>query len=342
MKLLSTAIWISFGTALLFGDTITPLNFNTTISVGSTGTINRTVTVSQRLSAPLDVFFLTDTTGSMGGSISSIRTGFSSIVGSLSGVAADAAFGAGEYKDIFDAFTYRTNQDIINNPTAVLTGINQWTASGGGDLPEANLFGLQQAASTASWRPGSQRFLIWAGDAPGHDPRAGATEASAIAALNAQGITVYSVSATSGPGIDQTGQASRISAATGGAFLGTFNPTQVATQIQNALVSAINNYSTVELRVRGLPEGVSAFFTPSARTGTFDRSVERVFFFDYTFSGLAPGDYTYAIDALVDGRVVATGADRIIVTGDTEIPEPSTYALLGIGLLSLGWLRRRG
>ena len=201
-------LFISFGTA--FADSISPSSFTATIAVGGSVTVHKTVTITELATTPVDIFFLTDTTGSMTPSINAIKTGFNSIVTDLSGVASNIAFGAGQYKDFFDAFMYSETQDLTTNTATVQSAINTWSASGGGDLPEANLFALNGVATGTSWRAGSDRFVVWAGDAPGHDPSplGGVTEASATAALVAVGAKVFAASAPSGPGLDAAGGAS--------------------------------------------------------------------------------------------------------------------------------------
>jgi hypothetical protein len=336
----------AIGVGAAYGDTISPSSYSASIAVGGTATVSKVVTITQTLTAPLDVMFLTDTTGSMGASIGAIRTGFSDIVTALGGVATDPAFAAAEYKDIGDlpgepGTAYRLNSDITTSGAAVQAAIAAWSASGGGDLPEANLFALQQAASTTGWRAGSQRFLVWTGDAPGHDPSNGVTQAGAIAALNAAGITVFAANAPSGPGIDDTGQATAIAEATsGGSFLGTFDATTIADAITDALTTAITNYSTVELVAVPTSPGLGVSFVPMSHTGSFDRSIDRTFNFDVTFTGVAPGTYNFEIRALVDGRPVAVETDSIVV-GGPAVPEPSTYLMLGGGLLALVFARRR-
>ena len=59
----------------------------------------------------------------------------------------------------------------------------------------------------------SIRFVVWFGNAPGHDPSGGVTEAITIAALNAEGIVVGAIDVGN---LDITGQATRITDATGG------------------------------------------------------------------------------------------------------------------------------
>ncbi|MGH9632978.1 MAG: PEP-CTERM sorting domain-containing protein [Bryobacteraceae bacterium] len=327
-----------------YADTILPSSFTTVIpTVGGTATVRKTVTISPQTTAPVDLFFLTDTTGSMGGAIGNVRSGFSSVVTTVGGLATDVTYGAGQYKDITDAFTYSLDQDLTSNTALVQSAINGWSAGGGGDTPEGNLFALEEVATTTSWRPGSRRILIWTGDAPGHDPRNGSTEESATDALIAAAVEVISISATSGPGINSTGQAQRISDDTGGQFLGSFSSSALVDEIEEALLTSLITYNVVELTAEGLPAGVGVSFAPLSHSGSFDRSTSRDFIFDTTFTGLAPGTYNFEIAARVDGRIVATESDSITVgeIPDGEIPEPSTFMLISGALITLVALRRR-
>jgi hypothetical protein len=326
-------------TGAAYADSIAPSTFSAFIpSVGGTATVSKTVTITAEATSPIDLFFLTDTTGSMGGAIDNIQAGFSDVVTQVGLVASNVNYGAGQYKDFGDVFAYNLDEDLTANTAAVQAAINGWVASGGGDLPEANIFALEQVATTTSWRAGSQRILVWAGDAPGHDPSGGSTEASATAALIAAGVEVISIGATSGPGIDQTGQATRISNATGGSFLGSFNATTLVDEVLAALTTAITTYNTVDLMAVGLPAGVGVAFTPVQHSGAFDRSIDRTFDFDVTFTGLAPGTYNFDIAARVDGRIVALESDTIRVG---IIPEPSTWLLMGGALIGLAAARKR-
>ena len=159
----------------------------------------------------------------MGGQIGAAKTNASTIISSLASLG-DVQFGVGEYKDTTDSFTYRTNTALTANTAAVTSGINLWSASGGGDFPEGNLVGLERVADETAWRAGSTRVVVMFGDAPGHDPREGSTELSAVAALNDKGITVQigNTAGTSLSGMNSAvdgkpaGQANRIAAATGG------------------------------------------------------------------------------------------------------------------------------
>ena len=115
-------------------DTVVPSNYATSLNGGKSVTITKTVTISagSPTTAKVDVFFLADTTGSMGGTLANVQAGAAAIMSGTAGLG-DVAYGVGEYKDEGDIFTYRLNQNITTNTTDVQTGINAWAASGGGD-----------------------------------------------------------------------------------------------------------------------------------------------------------------------------------------------------------------
>jgi hypothetical protein len=325
-------------------DSITPSSFSGSGPTGASYTVNKTVTVSAGTptEALVDIFFLADNTGSMGSIIGAVQTGASSILTSTAGLG-NVAWGVGAYKDNGDDFVYQLNQSITTNQASVQAGINAWVASGGGDTPEAQLYALKRMATDAAtgWRTGSTRIAVWFGDEPGHDPSGpdGTTEAQATAALVGQGIIVEALSVGDNQ-LDSTGQATRITDATGGTLFSGVDSTGVVDAIIAAIEAAFATYNTVSLDTSEVPPEVGVTVNPGSYVGDFDRSIDRTFGFEVTFTDLEPGTHTFNIYALVDGGRVATESDSITSRGG-EIPEPATMILIGFGLLGIAGLRKR-
>ncbi|MGE4613836.1 MAG: hypothetical protein AAEJ46_05825, partial [Planctomycetota bacterium] len=144
-----------------------------------------------------------------------------------------------------------------------IAAINGWSVSLGSDVPEGQLYALDQLVKDAAvnWRAGSVRIIVYFGDAPGHDPVCSAmsgllydiTEASLIADLQGAGdfgTTIIAVSSgtglnnafnsidyasTCGASSGPSGQADRITAATGGLVEVIGNSSQVTDAILDAI-----------------------------------------------------------------------------------------------------------
>jgi hypothetical protein len=299
-------------------DSVSPASYSQTITVSGSTTVHKVVTIdaTPSTSAPVDVFLLSDTTGSMGAEIAAVQASAMSIISSTASLG-DVQFGAGEYKDVVDTFVYRTDTDITSNSAAVQAGVNLWSAFGGGDLPEADLYGLDQVATTVHFRPGSTRILVWFGDAYGHDPSNGVTEAIATAALVAANIKVEALDLGD---LDGAGQATRITAATNGNLFTGVSTSSIVTTITSAINAAISTYHFVTLDTSGVPPGLAVSLNPTGYTSLFTRASARTFPFDLSFVGAAPGTYTFTVPVLVDGGQVATESDTIIVSSPTKTP----------------------
>ena len=126
----------------------------------------------------VDVYFLADTTGSMGSVLAAVQTGANNILSALNGLGLDMAFGVGNYKDFqqppSDPFAFQHQLAPTTTIADVTNAINAWSAVGGADTPEGQLFALDQLAEapggTIGWRSDAKRIIVWFGDAPGHDP----------------------------------------------------------------------------------------------------------------------------------------------------------------------------
>jgi hypothetical protein len=332
------------------------------LRLGECDTVSETITVTIPKSSavvPADVYFLVDNTGSMGSAIAAVQTGANAILSALSAIPG-LEFGVGIYRDFVNvgdppSAAFQNLQPITTSAAAVAAAIGTWSASGGGDGPEAQLFALEQVSQPAGgsigWRAGAQHIVVWCGDAPGHDPICAAvtglgfnvTEASTTSNLVANNITVLAISLNDGSGYtlglddDPTnlegplnpdygacgapggtpGQASRITAATGGIEVTSVDPSAIVSTIITKLQSllTINN---VHLQPVGAIAPFVTSITP-ASYGPLPADQINVLKFDVTFSGdvvdCATRDriFTGAIDVVVDGHVVAAKPTRITV-----------------------------
>jgi hypothetical protein len=312
-----------------------------------------TVNVPESPERKADVYLLADTTGSMGSIIGAVQAGLVTVLNdpAFTTPGFDVFWGVGNYKDfpIPDSSPYAFQHQLspTNDLTAVQLAVNAWSASGGVDTPEAQLFALQEVATNPAigWRPESKRILVWIGDAPGHDPvcaaisgaAADVTEASATAALQAPpGITVVAISTDTGvPDAlngDPTsgssdygvctvagtpGQADRITAATGGAHTLGVNAGSIVSTLVSLISAAVHTIGRLELR----PAGAITPFVVSIVPAGYDSlpgDVPHTLRFEVTWRGVqacADSDQVFTGSLVVDadGAIVASKPVRITV-----------------------------
>jgi hypothetical protein len=337
------AVALVGGAGSAAAQSITPPTVTHSMNVGESFTVNKSITLGPGGATNVDIFFLADNTGSMGGTIFSAQTGASAI---LDGLPSTYRFGVGRYlgdPSEGEPNAYLENTALTTDHTAVQNGILGWSAGGGGDTPEGNFFALQQVAETADWDPTSQRIIVWFGDASSHTETT--TKAEAIAALQKANAKVIAFNNLSGgSGIDgcyvsDCNQASDIVAGAGGTLVNNFGSIS-GPDFVDAVTDQIGSVTTsLDLVFSSslMGSGLSLAFTCTDALGCDDVAAGATRTFDMTITANAPGTYSFDVFAL---GVAATEHDVITVAG-TVTPEPVSMALLATGLVGVGVVRRR-
>jgi hypothetical protein len=326
---LATLLVLTLPAAALAAEGVEPKTVSVTLTPGASTTVNKVVHTPPIVPKP-DIYFLADTTGSMTPAIANVKANAADILSTVDSQASDPMYGAGDYKD----FPIPTGSYAFNNPAPIgaaataAAAINAWSAGGGADGPEGQLFALHQLATgAAGFRADSTRIVVWFGDAPGHDPVCDAinpgvgdlTEASVTAELVAAGIKVIAVSTTTGGyanGLDDDpmlgasdynaacgppggtpGQASRIATATGG----TFFPAVDASQVSAKILEGLQNLPIEVKPSVACDPGLSATFDAASKTVTSGQ--DATFTETITLAADAPaGHLDCTVDFLLNGK----------------------------------------
>jgi uncharacterized repeat protein (TIGR01451 family) len=242
---------------------VSPQTVTETLNPGGSIVVPKTVSTPAIPPKP-DIFFLADTTGSMGGAIGNVRTGATNIMNLVRAVQPDSQFGVGNYKDEnCGTYVYRLDQPVTASIAAAQAGINSWSASGGCDDPEAQIYALYRVATDAAtgFRAGSSPIVVWFGDQPGHNPSAGIGLPSAISALQAAGVRVIAIS-TGANQLNDGGQATAITGATGGVFRSGVDDTAV----KDAILSALHNLPVTVTHQIACDPGLGVALTATSPT----------------------------------------------------------------------------
>ena len=318
-------------------------------------TEEETVTVQVPGTRPrADVYLLADTTGSMGSVLPTLRSALVNVViPAIQATGWDVAWGVGNYKDLpvelLTPYAFQPQLAPTLNLAAVDAAIGTWSPSGGGDVPEAQLLALQEVATDPGigWRAGSKRILVWFGDEPGHDPICPAasglataiTEGSATSALQGAHITVVAVGTPHPFGNPATldgdptagsdgyggrcpiggtpGQATNITAATGGSFTNGLNAGALTATLASLISSSVPPINNLMLQPTGaIVPFVTSIAPPSYTALAGD--VAHTLPFQVTWTGVADcADkdqvFTGSLEVVADGVVVAAKPVRITV-----------------------------
>ena len=316
---------------------VDPATYSNTLTHGQSVTITKTVHTPTIPPNP-DIAFVSDTTGSMGPAIANVKTNATTIMNDVNSAqppGATAEFAAANYKDgdpaynggvcSLDPYAFQLNQNLTTNLGDVQTGINTWSASGGCDTPESAINALYQIATGAvSFRAGSTRVVVWFGDATSHDPSLGHTLTDAINALVAAHITVIAIPVNDSQpdgGLDGSGQATAIAAATGGQVLPGANPADVST----AILAGLHNLPVTVTPVPTCDSGLSATYDAPSKTVTSGSDV--TFQETLTVAPNAPqgGVLHCSVDFLLNGNSV-TGFQQTV---NINVPDPPISATGG-------------
>lgn len=203
---------------LAWGAGVSPATVEKSLDPGATVHVTKTVTTPEIPPKP-DIVLLVDHTSSMGTAIGSVQAEMSNIISTVKASQPDAQFAVAQYCDP-DENPFNVLQDLTASDADALSAVTGITLCGGGDEPEAQLTALWSIGTggdAISFRPGSSRIVVWFGDAPGHDPSNGHTEADATTSLHGAQAQVLAFS-VGFDRLDLTGQATRITAATGGSL----------------------------------------------------------------------------------------------------------------------------
>jgi hypothetical protein len=106
-----------------------------------------------------DVYFLIDTTGSMGGPISNVQSSLMTLAAEIAARIPNSALGVGDFKDFpfgfyggSTDFAYKNLTDITTDIAVVRSGLAMLSASGGADGPESQVEAVFQTATGAGGR----------------------------------------------------------------------------------------------------------------------------------------------------------------------------------------------
>ena len=321
---------------------VDPSAVELTLAPGASSAFSANVTTPAVVPDP-DIVFLADTTGSMDPALANVRNNLPAIIDDIRAVQPSARFGVAEYKEQFDGDrVFRVDAPLTDDKAAAVNGAQQWLYNvGGGGQPGTDFINahFQLATGAVAFRPRGARVIAWFGDARSNDPSLGHTLADTVNSLRANGIRVIAVpvTGTSGPGLDERGQATSITNGTSGVLM----PTQGTGTVADAILAGIEALSvavtpapacdprltlTTAPTTRTVRSGTAASFTenvavrPDAAAGTYRCTV------DFQVNGQSVG-YTQTVTVHVPGTQPALRISDVTVDEGDSGTTPATLTV---------------
>jgi len=115
----------------------------------------------------MDVAFVIDSTSSMLPFLDEAKRVVNQLISKLAAIVPNLRMALVIYRDEGDAYITR-HLALTNDRYEILNFLEESTAGGGGDLPEAIYEALHRAVDSLYWRPQARKVIILVGDAPSH------------------------------------------------------------------------------------------------------------------------------------------------------------------------------
>jgi len=209
-------------------------------------------------------------------------------------------------------------------------------------------------AGTIGWRDDAKRLLVVFADVGGHDLVCqeiteqvdgheldyDITEESATAKLVDAGITFVGLSSPSGPGMDAgtsgsdyddacgesgatEGQATRVAAATGGAFFDEVDSEELVEILREQITEAVSTIDNLSLTAAGETAQFVTSIDPTDGYGPLDVEEGNVLTFEVEWEGVVEATdedqvFTGTLDVVADGSIVAQKVETITVPALAE------------------------
>jgi PKD repeat protein len=333
----------------------TPPTHTATVAAGSPTNVNVSYTTGTTVFSQLDVLFLFDSTGSMGGAISTCQTQASTIMSTVRGMVSDSRFAVANFRD-YPGFTWpggpwtytygdtgdwpwRLDQDLTGDSAKVQTALNTLGANGGNDTPEAYTRALYES-QFVSWRPTAKKVVILFGDAPTHDlnfaglnkggdPGRDSTANTGddldfetiVGQLRSAGIRVLAVQSSTDTEAEKTFKAASIGAEGVAGTAGQYFSLSNADQIPETIRQMMTGETTVIGRMYVAGAGDKASWVTSSPTEYTNVGASQTKSFAVTIrppAGTPAGVYTVCVQIIGDGALLAVTTATITVTGGSS------------------------